>query len=197
MTRLCSVDGCGKPTKGLGYCCNHYFRFHKYGDPFAGRTPWGEPERFIHDVAVKHTGDDCVKWPYATRRDGFGLIQLDRKSVTVSRYVCELAHGLPPTPDHQAAHSCGKGHEACINPVHLRWATRSENEDDKLVHGTRLLGEKHVLAKLTWDKVELIRSQRGKKRNADLAREFDVAPSTISMIQSGKTWNENHKGSAA
>jgi hypothetical protein len=188
MTRLCAVEGCGKPARGRGHCHNHYYRLHKYGDPLAGKTFYREPLRFIHEVALKHTGDACLKWPYSIRRDGFGQIQIDRKSVTVSRYVCELAHGAPPTSEHQAAHSCGKGHEACISPVHVRWATRAENEADKLLHGTDNRGEKNPVAKLTWVKVKKIRSQKGNKSNRELADEFGVAPSTISVIQAGKTW---------
>jgi hypothetical protein len=52
------------------------------------------------------------------------------------RLMCQLAHGDPPTPDHIAAHSCGRGHEGCVNPNHLSWKTYSENELDKRVHGT-------------------------------------------------------------
>lgn len=51
-------------------------------------------------------------------------------------YMCELVHGAPPTPDHEAAHSCGKGHEGCIHPKHLSWATHSENQLDRREHGT-------------------------------------------------------------
>jgi hypothetical protein len=53
-----------------------------------------------------------------------------------TRVMCKLAHGPAPTPKHHAAHSCGKGHEACINPKHLRWATPRENAADAKLHGT-------------------------------------------------------------
>lgn len=186
--KICAVEGCGKPVKGLGYCNNHYFRFHKHGDPLAGRAPKGEPIRFVREIALKHSGDACLPWPYARRSDGGGVIQVGRKSIAVSRFVCQLAHGEPPTPEHQAAHSCGQGHEACVSPIHLRWATRVENEADKFEHGTRVCGERHLFAKLTQEQVDRIRSQRGRKRHCELAREFGVTPSTISMIQAGKTW---------
>jgi hypothetical protein len=188
MTRLCVVEGCGKPVKGVGYCANHYYRFHKYGDPMGGGTSPGDPMKFIQEVVLHHTGDDCLTWPYAKRRDGFGTVKVGKKLLTVSRYVCELVHGEPPTIEHQAAHSCGKGHEACISPVHLRWATRVENESDKLKHGTRYRGERHWQAKLTPDQVKWVRSQRGLKTNKEMADRFGVAPSAISVILSGKSW---------
>src|SRR4051812_45908487 len=32
-TPTCSVSGCSKPMRGLGYCGTHYARFKKHGDP--------------------------------------------------------------------------------------------------------------------------------------------------------------------
>lgn len=50
----------------------------------------------------------------------------------VSRLVCEEAYGGAPTSKHEAAHAtllgCVGG--LCINPSHLRWATRRENQLD-------------------------------------------------------------------
>ncbi len=31
--RICSIEGCGKPHKGRGYCEMHLLRYRKYGDP--------------------------------------------------------------------------------------------------------------------------------------------------------------------
>lgn len=75
---------------------------------------------------------------YRGRGDTLGAAQINLggRSVIVARMVCEEVNGPPPTPAHQAAHSCGKGHLGCITPQHLRWATQVENEADKLIHGT-------------------------------------------------------------
>jgi hypothetical protein len=32
---ICSIESCGKPHAGLGYCSSHYKRLKKYGDPLA------------------------------------------------------------------------------------------------------------------------------------------------------------------
>lgn len=37
MPNLCSVDGCGKPVKGVGYCQKHYARWRRNGDPTVSR----------------------------------------------------------------------------------------------------------------------------------------------------------------
>ena len=52
----------------------------------------------------------------------------------VHRVVLSAFGGMPPTPQHCAAHSDGdRTNNAASN---LRWATRKENERDKLNHGT-------------------------------------------------------------
>ena len=36
--RTCTVPGCGKPRRGLGYCCMHYFRFRRTGQTATNKT---------------------------------------------------------------------------------------------------------------------------------------------------------------
>lgn len=68
---------------------------------------------------------------------------IDGRTHTVSRLVCEYINGKAPSPEHEAAHNCGKGHEGCVNPLHMRWATRAENFSDKVIHGTSMRGKLH------------------------------------------------------
>lgn len=135
-TRICKVADCDKVTVGQGYCKNHYYRFRKYGDPFAGGTSPGVPQKYMEAEVLPHRGGDCLPWPFARDSNGYGQVRIDGKLHYVARLVCSLVHGEPPTAGHQAAHSCGKGHEGCCNPSHLRWATVRENHLDKKAHGT-------------------------------------------------------------
>src|SRR5579859_4466599 len=51
-----------------------------------------------------------------------GAFTGDRAIVNVARVVCEAYHGPPPTPQHEAGHTCPDGENArCINPRHLAW----------------------------------------------------------------------------
>lgn len=185
MTNLCSI--CEKPARTRGYCSAHYTRLRRHGDPLGGRTSPGDPLRFIKEIALNHTSKQCLTWPFCKNRDGYGQLWIEGKLAIASRYVCELAHGAPPTPEHQSAHSCGKGHEGCIAPGHLDWKTRAENMADTLEHGTRKRGESHVLAKLTEVDVREILTMKG-ERQCKLAARFGVTPQTVSSIQSGKSW---------
>lgn len=200
-SRLCSIPDCGKAHEAKGYCSAQYERLCRHGDPFGGGTSPGDPLRFIHESAVLHASDECLPWPFGKGPAGYaGMVLIDGKKVLASRYVCELVNGPPPTPEHEAAHSCGKGHEACIAPGHLVWKTHAENEADKLIHGTHGRGERNSKAKLTEAAVREILSLKGKETNPNLASRFGVVPQTISNIHTGRSWSwitEDSKEDAA
>ena len=62
----------------------------------------------------------------------------------VGRLVLTLAVG-PPEGRREAAHDpWGCFTSLCINQHHLRWATRSENEQDKRVVGTYYTGVRNA-----------------------------------------------------
>jgi hypothetical protein len=195
--RKCTASDCAKPYYGKGYCIAHYERWRRHGDPLAGVASPGEGERFVHEVALLHTGDNCLAWPYGQNGKGYGLVRIDGKKFVVSRYVCELVNGPSPTPEHEAAHSCGKGHEGCIAPGHLSWKTHAENEADKLSHGTRLRGERHSRAKLTEAEARQILAMKGMESQYKLAKRFMVSQTTISEIQTGRKWACLSEGIAA
>jgi hypothetical protein len=123
-------------------CGAHYQRALKYGDPLAGGTPKGELERWLRAHA-NYSGDDCLKWPFGTKGNGYGHLAFNGRKTSASNAMCELAHGSAPSPAHEAAHSCGNGHAGCVNPSHLRWATRLENVHDAMRDGTTSRGAAH------------------------------------------------------
>ena len=136
-----------------------------------------------------YTGDDCIMWPYAKRGDGrggrlYGAVKIGGIQKLAHRCMCILANGEPPTSRHEAAHSCHN--PACINPRHLRWATRLENEADKDARGTRPRGENHKNTHLFNEDVRAIRADLRTQR--EIARSYGIAQSQVYMIRSRKTW---------
>lgn len=191
---ICKVDGCGRSSLSSdhgrkGFCSAHYERFRRHGDPLGGRVSKGEPEAFIQQVVLSCDGEECLIWPYSTKGNGYGQINVGGRRVVASRYICEAAHGSPPSPDHQAAHACGNGHLGCVNPKHLSWKTSSENHADKLIHGTHSRGERSPLSKLSEEQVLEIMRLKGVKSQTKLAAEFGVATNTIAHIHNGRTWS--------
>jgi len=135
----CAFPGCPNPKSpkaGKGLCNSHYWQLHKGRDltPLAYRRDQCEPWLLEH---VNHDGEECLTWPFSPGANGYGQVRYKGRMYVASRLMCILAHGEQPTPEHETAHSCGKGHQGCVNPKHLRWATHAENEADKLIHGTR------------------------------------------------------------
>jgi hypothetical protein len=155
--------------------------------------------RFVREIALHYTGDGCLTWPFAKDRDGYGQIRVNGRTVVVSRYVCELVNGPAPTPKHEAAHSCGNGDKGCIAPDHLDWKTPSENNADKLIHGTINRGERNGKAKLSEAAVREIIAMKGKEMQIKLAEKFGVSNKTVSDIHTGRKWawlSEQYKAGA-
>lgn len=187
---LCIMPGCGKARFGHGYCNMHLYRLKTHGDPNKTLRPGkGVVRRWVEDVALKFESDNCLKWPFKAAVRGYGKFRLDGREVLASRYICERVNGSPPSPQHEAAHSCGKGHEGCVNKRHLSWKTPSENAADKIVHGTTSRGEQSALAKLTESDVLEIRRRVKTKSQRQVAFQFGIDPSTVSDIMRGKSWS--------
>lgn len=142
------------------------------------------------EKAIASDQDECLLWPFRRNNKGRGNIFLDGKYRNVNRIVCERRQGKPPTPSHEAAHSCGNGHIGCCNGKHLRWATSKQNKADMAHHGTRLVGEKNGIAKLTPDVVREIRASKSRGDGCKLARRFNVSEATISRVRRGHIWRE-------
>lgn len=184
----CSIDGCQKkPFNTRGWCSQHYARWRKYGSPTGGGTYKGSLIAWVKDH-IDYEGENCLSWPFHHSKSGYALIDYDGRSQTVARVMCLLLFGEPSQPKLEAAHSCGKGHEGCVNPNHLRWASVSENQMDRVRHGTSNRGEKHWNAKLTEENVHLIRSIGGKANIQALANQFSVHTATIKSVIDRKSW---------
>lgn len=127
---------------------------------------------------------NCIEWSHYRMPNGYGQVRVGKRMRLAHVVACEKAHG-PCPPGKQAAHSCGN--RGCVNPEHLRWATPSENQADKYLHGTDRRGAKHPLARLTQKQVEEIRRRRG-ERHQSLADEFGVGRTQITRILNGTRW---------
>jgi len=188
--RLCSIEGCGKPHYGKGWCLAHYRKWQKYGNPLVGRTYAGKGVPLAWIIRrVAYQGDECLLWPFSKYANGYGDFWVNGKHCGVHRYMCELAHGPAPSPKHEALHSCGMGHLGCANPRHLRWGTSKENKADTALHGRACRGSRSPVAKLTEADVHAIRRLLSEGRSCSgIAVEFGVCSNTIASISTRKNW---------
>ena len=141
--------------------------------------------------AARYRGDDCLFWPFPLMKNGYGKMRFRGAQSGAHRVVCIIAHGEPPTPKHQACHSCRGALDGCVSPRHISWQTCKQNIHDKYRDGTMpdQKGSKNNYAKLTEAEVHVIRQQaRSRGNGRKLAAKFNVSPATISNIKNGKMW---------
>lgn len=186
-TPPCSVANCGRMSHGRGYCLMHLKRVLRHGNPLGGRTPRGDVPRFL-EATRRSTSSKCITWPYAKNSQGSAQFRVRGRTMNVCRWMCEQRYGNPPTPQHEAAHLCGNGHESCVNPNHLVWATPAENQSHKLIHDTHKRGSR-TSKNLTEEDVKTIRRlAREGVSQASLARQHRVSNSAIYSIRRRITW---------
>ena len=105
----------------------------------------------------------------------------------VHRLVTEAFHGPAPDGLPFACHIDGNPNNN--RPKNLRWGNGTTNAADRTRHGRTLRGEGVGNSKLTSGDVEKIRAARANGRSQrQVAQEFGVSQSLVSLIHSRKVW---------
>lgn len=175
-----------------------------------------DKKRFWDKVRIGEE-DECWEWIAHCFRTGYGYFSLKGDGRGAHRISWMLAHG--EIPDKLwVLHECDN--PKCVNPNHLFLGTSDDNIKDAAKKGRtakgpknganthperrprgsrhglfinpekRVRGEKVHTAKLTEDKVRLVREQYASKIGSlkDLARKFGVSFSTIGRIVNREIW---------
>lgn len=180
----CSVANCENPVFCRSLCQKHYARLLRHGSPTGGSTEHGAILDWIKSN-MHSWGDECMYYPGYNKEDRLRF-QIGDKRFFAARWVCIQVHGDPPSKFHEAAHECGNGHLSCVNPKHLRWATKLENQEDKFRHGRQVRGSRVTGSKLKEADVLEIRSSP--LSISKLSSKYGVSPSSISHIRARKSW---------
>lgn len=123
--KTCTIDGCEKPSRARGWCGKHWQRWRKYGDPLAGGTWYATPEEAFTARTEPIVGDPgCLIWTGVTNSRGYGQLRVNGRMVLAHRFSWERVNGPIPA-DMVIDHTCWE--TSCVNPEHLRLATRSQN----------------------------------------------------------------------
>jgi hypothetical protein len=110
-----------------------------------------------------------------------------KRALAVHRLVA-LAFLPDPEPGQdQVAHSDGNRLNNAVG--NLRWATRVENEADKIAHGKSNRGASNGRAKIGPDDVgSIVAAISSGEARSDVAARFGISERTISDIMTGKSW---------
>jgi len=181
----CRIDGCERPSHAKGMCSLHYYRWVRNGDPTKLQMP--KLEKFYQEVVIGFKGNECLIWPFGRSKNGRAAASKNDKSYSVCRRICEETHGPAPSPIHQAAHTCGKGHEGCVNPNHLEWKTPKENCEDRKRHGTEYHGDRHHKTKVTDDEVREIRSINSDMTYKEIGKLYGIRKDQVKAIRNRKS----------
>lgn len=142
--------------------------------------------------ALGWKADECLLWPHGRFKAGYGAVWDGEKNAYCHVIICAHFNGPKPTPEHEAAHACGRGHDGCIAPRHLSWKTPKENCADRYAHGTASSPEKsqkgksNAAAKLTPNEVQAIRNSSWASET--LAPWFGISGGQIRRIRRGEAW---------
>lgn len=189
--KICTIDACDIAVFAAGLCSGHYHQKQR-GVAFHPVTPRkhkvGSQVPWLH-AHVSYKGDGCLTWPFSFQKDGRGQVTMSGRTKQAHRVMCELAHGLPPTPLHEAAHLCGKGHLGCVNPKHLAWKTSKENKADQIGHGTRLWGERNTNARLIPAQVYFIREFAEMFSHKHVGFLFEISEKHVGAIVNRRAWS--------
>lgn len=110
-----------------------------------------------------------------------------RQRHRVHRLVCEVFHGPPPTPAHEVAHADGSRDNNVAS--NLRWATRAENQADRVLHGTDLRGGKSPNAKFSdIDVMAMLRLRQIGATYRSIALAYRVSFWTVREIGRRQRW---------
>lgn len=187
--RSCKIDGCNCKVAAWDMCQKHYLRTKAYGGYGATHERYMRKRKWLEANAA-YGGEDCLKWPFSASSHGRGTVTVDGKTMPAPRYMCILANGEPPTSKHHAAHTCGKGHEGCVNPKHLVWKTPKENEADKMKHGTLRRGTAVNTNKLNENDVRCIRELLTfGTSGVEIAKMYGITPAMVSRIKKRQAWD--------
>lgn len=135
---------------------------------------------------VRHAGTRHVRVLWTNQR-GYVTVVLYRGDIASSFRVHALVLSAfvgPRPAGHHGAHL--DGNRANNRIENLEWVTPRENERHKLLHGTRLVGERHPNAKLSVPVGDAIRmSLECGATVSHAAREFGVSRKTIRRVRAG------------
>ena len=148
-----------------------------------GKPPVKPGDPPIRPIDYTINDDGCWVWNWSVHPKGYATVQVNGRARKAHRVAYELANG--PIPDGQIIrHLCGN--PSCINPEHLQAGTITENSRDMVAAGNQ------VIQKLMLDDAAEIRrifAEDGISRG-EIARKYDVTPSTIGYIIANKTFHD-------
>lgn len=135
--------------------------------------------------------DECWVWTGYRNPDGYGHVTIDGKVRRAHRVAYSWEEEDPG--EMNVLHECDN--PPCVNPDHLYLGSQGDNLKDAYERGRReprdMSGEKGPGAKLSERDVrEIKRRLENGDVHQDIADDYGVGRTTITMISNGDTWGD-------
>lgn len=127
--------------------------------------------------------DECWEWKGYRNELGYGQIKMDGTPKAAHRVVV-MAMGVSLTSDDVIMHTCDN--PSCCNPKHLVVGTHALNVADRVAKRRSARGSANGRSLLTEEQVRQIK--KDDRRLVDVAKDYGVSVSAISLIRRGKNW---------
>lgn len=124
VPKVCSEQDCITPTHARGLCKSHYGKRATLGT-LPPRSSATLEERFW--AKVKKTGT-CWLWTGHVSKSGYGRFRVKGYAESAHRVSYEISIGAIPE-GLDVDHVCRQ--KSCVNPDHLRAATRKQNMENR------------------------------------------------------------------
>lgn len=181
MRKTCSIKGCNKKHRSLGFCEMHYIRNRRHGSPHKVFKP--KRKRPLKYKVDKNGCHICTS--HATAPDGYVRVERDGVTYNAHRFAYMEKHGYIPS-NLVVRHKCDVRN--CINIDHLEVGTHKDNTHDMVSRKRHHYGEINRNSKLTEKEVLEIRVLSEIHSQRELAKMFSVGKTTIARVQNKVTW---------
>ena len=149
-------------------------------------------ERVIHRSDGRTTPvQEAILTPQLNNQTGYQQVILrrngERSGCRIHSLVALVFIGSKPV-DKEVAHNNGNSIDNSL--CNIRYATRKENAEDRIRHGTSARGSQATNVKLDELNVRAIKRflSEGNTPQSVIAKRYGVSQSTISYIRSGRNW---------
>lgn len=184
---------CPNLPNSVGLCSKHYARLRRHGDvevSLLGRTReerLRNQEKRFYALASRESG--CLVWQgHRSHRGNYGLFHVENRMERAHRIAWEMTFGSIPNGK-LVLHYCDN--PPCVWIPHLYLGTIQDNNRDRLLRNGYPRDSEHPLALLSMEDARRIRSrQRAGVRQADLAKEYGVSQSLISLVVLNRRYSE-------